>query len=132
MSVDRLSNMLSALKNASMAKKPVIEILHSNECESVVKILKEKGFLSEVKVFKPKGKPYKMMNIELSHQGDEYNLSQANRVSKPGRRVYLSSAKLRAVAGGRGVCIVSTNRGILDSVEAKKKKLGGEILCEVR
>ena len=132
MSVDRLSNMVSSLKNTALSKKGWVEIYHSNECESVAKVLKAKGFIEDIKVFKPKGKAYKMLRIDLAKdESGEIKLLDAKRVSTPGHRIYASARQLRGVAGGYGSAIVSTSRGIMDSIDAKKKKLGGEVLCEV-
>lgn len=124
--------MISSLKNVSMSKKGFIETFHSNECESVAKILKKRGFLSEAKTFKPKDKSYKMLRLDLAKNAKgEFMLSNARRVSKPGRRIYVPFSRIKMVAGGYGVTVVSTSRGIMDGQEAKKKKLGGEVICEV-
>jgi small subunit ribosomal protein S8 len=131
MSMDRVSNMLSALKNASMAKKGVIEMVHTKECESIAKVLKGGGFLSEVKTFKPTGKTFKMLRLGLEADGEEFKITNIKRVSKPGLRVYKKSSELHAISGGDGVVVVSTSRGVFDGREAKKKKLGGEVICEV-
>lgn len=130
MSIDLLSNMLSSLKNAAMAGRPNIETPYSSVCEAVAKVLAQKGFLTEVKIFKPEGKPYKMLNLVLAKEGNKALITDVKRVSKPGSRVYSSSYKIKTLRG-YGVSVVSTSRGIIDGLEAKKKKLGGEILCEV-
>ena len=83
MSMDRLSNMISALKNASMAGKTSVEIMHSKQCEDVAKVLREKGFLESVKVFKPEKTSVKRLHIELAKEGNIFNLTEARRVSKP-------------------------------------------------
>ena len=125
--MDRMSNMLSSLKNAAMAKRPYIEVFYSNKCHEVAKVLQDKGFLTEVKVFKPKEKAYKMLHLALASE----NLSEIKMISKPGRRVYGGKNEFGKVAGGYGVLIVSTSKGVMEAQEARKKKLGGEILCEV-
>lgn len=130
--MDRLSNMLSAIKNAVMAKKKFIEIPHTKECEEVANVLKESGFLSNVKVFKEKGESFKKLRLDIVY--NDNNISQVTdlrRISTPGKRVYSSSAKLRPSRSGFGVFVVSTSRGIMNGMEARKKKLGGEVLCEV-
>jgi len=127
--MDRLSNMLSSLKNASMAKKSYVEIFYSKECEGVANVLKEAGFLEGVKTFKSKGKSHKGLRMDLAKEGDEFVLSEVQRMSKPGRRLYIGSGDIKPVVGGHGVLIVSTSRGIMSGDEAKKKKLGGELIC---
>ena len=129
--MDRISNMLSAIKNAAMALKKSVEVIHTNECEAIAKLLKEKGFLENVKVFKETGKPYKMLHLELAYQAGSPKISQVSRVSKPGRRIYKGSADIKHVVGGYGFSVVSTSRGLMTDAEARKKKLGGEVICLV-
>ncbi|AHB40020.1 30S ribosomal protein S8 [candidate division WWE3 bacterium RAAC2_WWE3_1] len=129
--MDRLSNMLSALKNASMAGKPVVEIMYSKECEEVAKVLREKGFLESVKVFKPEKTSVKRIHIELAKADGIFTLTETRRVSKPGRRIYRGADEIGTFKRGFGVMVVSTSKGIMSSGEARKKKIGGEILCEV-
>lgn len=126
MSNDRLSNMLSSLKNASMAGKNFVELPHTKECEGVANVLKDAGYLTEVKTFKEKGSSFKSLRLDL-----DPSLTQTVRVSKPGQRIYSSAAHLSRVSKGIGVLVVSTSKGILSGSEARKRKLGGEVLCEV-
>lgn len=132
MSVDVMSNMLSSIKNASMVGKANVEVMHTKQCEAVVKVLAGKGYVSNVKVFKESGRPFKKMNIELAY--DEYGNSifkELRRVSKPGRRVYKSASDLGKYLSGYGLQIVSTSRGVMSGEDAKTKKLGGELICQV-
>ena len=131
MTVDRIANMISSIKNASMAKKPSIEVMHSKECEAIAKVLKEAGFLTEIKVFKPEDTSVKRMRLDLKHDKYVYAVTNARTISKPGRRIYKSVFELRKVAGGFGVAVVSTSKGIMSGSQAKKKNLGGELICEV-
>lgn len=132
MSIDRLSNMVSTIKNASLIGKEYVEIPHSNVCEDVAKLLKKEGFLSEVKVFKEKGSSYKMLRIDLAYDEDGISkITEIKRVSKPGRRIYKGSEEIRPVAGGYGISIISTSRGVVKDYTARNKKLGGEIICRV-
>lgn len=131
MSIDRISNMLSSIKNCSMAGRGHLEVPFTRECESVAKILKEKGFIEEVKVFKKEKSTTKYLSLDLAKDGDSIKLSQARVVSKPGRRVYKGYQDLHPVLQGLGILVVSTSRGIMDGQEARKKKLGGEVICEV-
>ncbi len=123
--------MISSLKNASMAGKPVVEISYTKQCEEVAKVLKTKGFLSEVKLFKPEKTNVKMLHLELALEDGVAKFTEAHRVSKPGRRIYRGKDELKNIRGVFGVVIVSTSKGIMDSASAKKKNLGGEVICEV-
>lgn len=114
-----------------MAGNDHVETFYTKECEGVAKVLKEAGFLDEVKTFKPKGKGYKGMRLNLSFEDDAVKVSEIERMSKPGRRLYVSKDSYQKVAGGHGVLVVSTSKGIMSGQEAKKKKLGGELICKV-
>ena len=131
MSVDRLSNMLSDLKNAALARKSYIETFYSKECEGVANVLKEAGFLEDVKIFKEKGNSYKSLRLDLAKQDGQIKITDVKRLSKPGRRQYGGNSDIKPVVGGYGVLIVSTSRGIMSGLEARKKKLGGELICKV-
>ena len=86
-----------------------------------------------VKTFKPAEKSFKMLHIELERDENEvFALTDVKRVSKPGSRVYKSKDEIHRVAGGFGILVVSTSRGIFSGDEAKKRNLGGEIICEVK
>ncbi len=124
--------MLSSLKNAAMAGNSFVETFYSKECEGVAKVLKEKGFLDDVKVFKPKGKSHKGLRLDLAKEDGLIKLTEVKRMSKPGRRLYVRSTDITPVSGGHGLVVVSTSRGIMSGQEAKTKKLGGEIICKVK
>ncbi len=115
-----------------MVGKKSIEVPYSGECEAILAVLEKGGYLAGVKKFKPKGKKYQALALELSY--NEYGLPKitaAERVSKPGRRIYKTSDELGSVMSGFGLLIVSTSRGVMSGAEAKKKKLGGEVICKV-
>lgn len=131
MSMDRTSNMLSSIKNAAMAGRNFIEIRHSKECEAIAKVLEEKGYLEGLKSFKQENGDGKMLHIGLTKEEGIAKLSQVKIVSKPGRRIYKRFGELRPVLQGLGVMVISTSRGVMSGQEARKKKLGGEVICEV-
>ena len=123
--------MLSSLKNATMVKNRAIEVIYSKECEAVAKVFLSKGYLSDIKTFKPKEKSYKMLHLELSKDDKTFNINDIKRVSRPGRRIYKKSTDIGLSKEGFGTYVISTSRGIMDGETAKKKKLGGEVICEV-
>ena len=124
-----MSEMLNSIKNAAMARKSSTEAFYSKECEAVAKVLKDRGFLAEVKVFK-EGQ-FKRLNLTLAYQDKMPMVTEVKRVSKPGHRIYQGYDSLHKIQAGFGVAVVSTSRGIMASEEAKKKKLGGELICKV-
>ena len=131
MSVDRISNMLSTIKNCSMSGRDFVEVPYSVQCEAIAKVLEDKGFLEGVKIFKKEKSLQKMLHIGLVKEDGKAKLSEVKRISKPGRRIYKGANELRAVLQGLGVVVVSTPRGIMSGTDARKKKLGGEVICEV-
>ncbi|OGC50604.1 30S ribosomal protein S8 [candidate division WWE3 bacterium RIFCSPHIGHO2_01_FULL_40_23] len=131
MSKDTISAMLSSIKNSSMAKRKFVELPYTKINERILDVMKEKGFVEGVKVFKKEGSPHKMIHIDLKYEDGVSRISNITRVSKPGRRVYQSKDKIKAVASGFGISIFSTSRGIMDGLEARKRKLGGEVICIV-
>lgn len=132
MSVDRLSNMLSMLKNASMVRKVDVEVPYSRTCEDVAKVLKEHGFLDEVKKFKHKDSKFQGLNLKIALDSNGASkITDAKRVSKPGRRIYRAANEFGKFMSGKGVSVVSTNRGVISGEEARKRNLGGEVICQV-
>ena len=108
-----------------------MEVFHSVECEKVAEILKERGFIENIKVFKKAKSTAKMIHIDLAEEDGVFKLTEGRRISKPGRRIYQGAKELKPKAGKFGVLVVSTPKGIMDSVKARKMHLGGEVLCEV-
>ncbi|HAZ29305.1 TPA: 30S ribosomal protein S8 [candidate division WWE3 bacterium] len=130
MSLDTIANMLSALKNASMASAGSIELPYFRQGKEILEVFKQRGLVNELKVFKPEGKDYKYMHVDLATGADgARRILETRRISKPGNRVCRPYAKLAKVKAGLGVVVVSTSRGVMAGEEARKKKLGGEVLC---
>ena len=113
-----------------MVSKSNIEIPHSKFKFQLTSLLKDEGYVSDVKITGEGTK--KIINIELKYSEDGASvISGMNRLSKPGNRVYSSFDKLPRNNGGLGTVVVSTSRGLLSDSEARKRKLGGELICEV-
>ena len=127
---DPISDLLTRIRNAVMVSKSNIEIPHSKFKFQLTSLLKDEGYVSEVKITGEGTK--KIINIELKYSEDGASvISGMNRLSKPGNRVYSSFDKLPRNNGGLGTVVVSTSRGLLSDSEARKRKLGGELICEV-
>ena len=130
--MDPIANMLSAIKNSYMVGKPFIEIPYSKQREQVAKVLEKRGFLAKIKVFNPKDAPYKGLHLDLAYDETKVpSLNEIMRVSRPGRRLYMKASELRPVKSGYGLLVVSTPRGMMSGEDARKKKLGGEVICKV-
>lgn len=131
MSVDTIANMLSTIKNAVMVKKDFVEFPYSKQKEAVLKVLESRGFVSKVKIFSFQDRPFKGLHVDLSYTDGIPAINGLRRVSKPGSRVYKNFSDIKKSRGGYGVFVISTSRGAMSGEEAKKKKLGGEVICEV-
>jgi small subunit ribosomal protein S8 len=125
---DPISDMLTRIRNASRALLPAIELPHSRMKESLANILKKEGYVAEVSV---DGKTIKKIKIQLKYQGKKNVIEGLKRVSKPGLRKYVGSTEIPRLLGGLGISIVSTSEGVMTGTQAKKKNLGGELLCYI-
>ena len=130
MVTDPISDLLTRLRNASMVSKPSVSVPHSNFKLDLAKLLKNEGYVSDVKVSGEGVEKSIYIDMKYSEEGMSV-ISGMNRLSKPGQRVYSSFDKLPRNNGGLGTVVVSTSRGLLTDSEARKRKLGGELICEV-
>ena len=134
--MDPISNMLCAIKNATTKKKERVDVPFSGIKAGLVKLLKDEGFVSNFKVLDPKlDKTIDkrgVIRITLKYTSDKQPvINGIRRVSKPGLRIYRGHDEMPHVRAAFGVTIVSTSKGLLTDAEAKKQKLGGEVLCQV-
>ena len=125
---DPISDMLARIRNASRALLPNVEIPHSRIKESIAGILKKEGYIAEVAV---EGKLPRTIKLKLKYQGKKSIIEGMRRVSSPGLRRYVGATEIPRVRGGLGVAVVSTSEGLLTDVQARKKNLGGELICYV-
>lgn len=124
---DPIADLLTRIRNAQLARKAEISLPYSKIKESIAKILKENHYVGEVSIVENGG--FKNLHVVLSE--DRAAITSIIRVSKPGRRVYSASSDIPAVLGGRGIMIVSTSSGLMTGYQARKKGLGGELICKV-
>ena len=125
---DPISDMLTRIRNAGRALLPAIELPHSRIKENVANILKQQGYVTDVAV---DGKPLKKLKIRLKYDGKKNVIEGLKRISKPGLRKYVGATEIPRVRGGLGVAIVSTSEGVMTDAQARKKNLGGELLCYI-
>jgi len=133
--MDTVSNMLAVIRNGEAVERPAISVPYSNLKHEIAKILAEKGFISKVekksrKISKSaKVKP--CLEITLKYDNRLPAITGFKRISTQGQRIYLPYNKIRKVKQGFGISIISTSKGLMTNVEARRKKIGGEMLCEV-
>jgi small subunit ribosomal protein S8 len=125
---DPISDMLSRIRNASQALLPAVVIPHSRMKESIAGILKREGYIND---FAVEGKAPKSIKVKLKYQGKKSLIEGLSRVSSPGLRRYVGSTDIPRVRGGLGVAVISTSEGVMTGVQARKKNLGGELICNV-
>jgi small subunit ribosomal protein S8 len=125
---DPISDMLTRIRNANRALQPGVEVPHSKIKESIASILKKEGYVND---FAVEGKIPKTIKIKLKYQGKKSIIEGLRRVSSPGLRRYVGSTDIPRVRGGMGVAVLSTSEGIMTGVQARKKNIGGELLCYV-
>lgn len=132
---DPVSDLLTQIKNALQRKKDTVDLVSSYFKEEIVRVLFEEGFISKYEVLSRGGK--KILRLALKYGSDKYGkpnkavINEIKQVSKPGKRVYSQVTKIPRVQSGFGISIVSTPSGIMSGDDAKKKKVGGEIIAYV-
>jgi small subunit ribosomal protein S8 len=125
---DPISDLLTRIRNASRALLPVVEMPHSRMKESLVSILKREGYVADYSV---EGAPLKSLKVKLKYQGKKSVIEGLRRVSSPGLRRYVGATEIPRVRGGLGVAVLSTSEGLMSGNQARKKNLGGELVCFV-
>jgi small subunit ribosomal protein S8 len=127
---DPIADMLTRIRNGIQARHPRVDMPSSKLKVEVARILKEEGYISNFKVG-DEGKK-KVLKVFLKYATDGTNaIASIDRVSKPGRRVYVGSQSVPRILGGLGVSILTTPRGVLTGKAARKAGVGGEVLCSV-
>jgi small subunit ribosomal protein S8 len=126
---DPVADMLNTIKNAQAVNHPTVEVSFSNLKYEIAKILERYGFISGIEKKGRKNK--KTIEIALKYDGKIPAISGLKKVSKPGQRIYINSAKIKRVKDGHGIAVISTSKGLMVDREAKKQKRGGEVLCEI-
>jgi small subunit ribosomal protein S8 len=127
MMTDPIADMLTRIRNSAAAHRPETSAPYSKVKFAIAKILEKTGYLGGVET---KDDTHEIM-LRLRYDGRQPAFESIRRVSKPGRRVYAKSEELPTVRSGNGIAVISTSQGIMTNVEAKARKLGGEIICEI-
>jgi len=125
---DPISDMLTRIRNASRALQPEVKVNHSRLKESIARILKSEGYVADYAV---EGDKIKTLVIKLKYRGKTPVIEGLKRASKPGKRIYVSVDEIPRVRSGLGIAILTTSQGVMTNIEARKKNIGGELLCQV-
>jgi len=130
-STDPIADMLTRIRNAVAVNKNEVRMPHSSIKEAVAGILKENDFLKAVTVGESEIGAFKELVITVSQPGASVNFTEIDRLSRPGQRVYVKADEIPRVKSGRGIVIVSTSQGLMTGDNARKKRLGGELMCRI-
>lgn len=128
MNTDPIADMLTRIRNASMINKLEVKLPYSKLKYAVAKVLAEAGYVSAVEKI---DEAHGVLRVALKYQGGTSAIRKIRRVSTPGHRVYMGYADLPVVLSDQGIVVVSTSQGIMTNKEARKRRLGGEVMCEV-
>jgi len=129
---DPIADMLTRIRNANVAMHDEVKMPSSKQKEALAALLKKEGYIEGFEVAENAGKPGSTLTVTMKYSPERARtISGLRRVSKPGLRVYSGSREVPRVLGGLGVAVVSTSQGLMSDREARKRNVGGEILCEV-
>ena len=126
---DPIGDMIARIKNAQMRNNKVVELPSSNFKVKISEVLKSEGYIIDYKINNNEKKPTLAINLKY-HSGNPV-ISTIERISKPGRRIFSSAESLPKINNGLGIAIISTPKGVMSDIDARKQKIGGEIICKV-
>ena len=126
---DPIGDMIARVKNAQVRNHKKVDLPSSNFKMKIADILKNEGFIKDFKINKENNKS--LLSLELKYHSGNPVISTFERVSKPGRRIFSSADSLPKINNGLGIAIVSTPKGVMTDIDARKQKVGGEIICKV-
>lgn len=130
MMTDPIADMLTRIRNAVRVEHPHVEMPTSKVKRGLADVLKREGYIWDW--IETDDQPVKQIRLELKYgPSGERVIQHIKRVSKPGRRIYSKSNDLRPILNGMGISVISTSSGVISDREARQKKIGGEVLCEV-
>jgi small subunit ribosomal protein S8 len=132
MMTDPIADMLTRLRNANIAFHDDVAMPTSKLKEALARILEQEGYITGFEVSDDSARPGRRLTIAMKYTPDrKRTISGVRRISKPGLRVYSKASDVPRVLGGMGISILSTNQGLMTDREARKRRVGGEILCQV-
>ncbi|HEY3594890.1 MAG TPA: 30S ribosomal protein S8 [Polyangiaceae bacterium] len=132
MMTDPVADLLSRIRNASMARHELTRVPANKLKKNIALLLKAEGYVADVRQEEWGPKKHQTLTIVLKYGEDRQSAFQGiRRVSRPGRRVYVRHDQIPRVLSGLGISIISTSTGLMSDKEARRRKVGGELLCEV-
>ncbi len=126
---DPIADMLTRLRNAVAVKKSEVVLPFSKVKFSIAKLLEAEHYIKKAEKIEVTARPF--IRVELKYENGRPALNHLKRISKPGQKIYVNKENVPKVLNGFGLAIVSTSRGIMSSTQAKRDKIGGELMCEI-
>ena len=126
---DPIGDMIARIKNAQIRNHKKVQLPSSKFKVKIAEVLKSEGYIIDYKVSQESNKPY--LEICLKYNSGNPVISSIQRVSKPGRRIFSRAESLPKINNGLGIAIISTPKGVMTDIDARKQKIGGEIICKV-
>ena len=126
---DPIGDMIARVKNAQARNHKKVDLPSSNFKTKIANILKNEGFIKNFTIGEEDKKP--VLSLELKYHSGNPVISNFERVSKPGRRIFSSADSLPKINNGLGIAIISTPKGVMTDIDARKQRVGGEIICKV-
>ena len=126
---DPIGDMIARIKNAQLRNHKKVQLPSSKFKVKIAEVLKSEGYIIDYKVSQESNKPY--LEISLKYNSGNPVISSIQRVSKPGRRIFSTAESLPKINNGLGIAIISTPKGVMSDIDARKQKVGGEIICKV-
>ena len=126
---DPIGDMIARVKNAQARNHKKVDLPSSNFKTKIADILKNEGFIKDFKINEANNRS--VLSLELKYHSGNPVISAFERVSKPGRRIFSSADGLPKINNGLGIAIISTPKGVMTDIDARKQRVGGEIICKV-
>jgi len=126
---DPIGDIIARIKNAQLRNHKKVQLPSSKFKVKIAEVLKSEGYIIDYKVSQESNKPY--LEISLKYNSGNPVISSIQRVSKPGRRIFSRAESLPKINNGLGIAIISTPKGVMTDIDARKQKVGGEIICKV-
>nr|YP_010904121.1 ribosomal protein S8 [Caulacanthus ustulatus]WCH57372.1 ribosomal protein S8 [Caulacanthus ustulatus] len=128
---DTISDMLTRIRNANLAKHQIVQVPATKMTRNIIKVLREEGFIYEFEEIGENLRHYLLISLKYKGKNKQPVITSLKRISKPGLRVYANHKEIPKVLGGIGIAIISTSKGVMTDRRARHRGLGGEVLCYI-
>ena len=131
MTIDTIADMLTRIRNASLAKHQIVQIPKTKTAKTILQVMLAEGLINSFEELKSGVKSFLLISLKYKGKKGNPSIEKIERISKPGLRVYSSAQKMPRILGGFGIAIISTSNGVMTADQARKEGIGGELLCYI-